>query len=118
MVDEDEKLVSDLRYLADWAGKNQGTTPRQLADRLSDAAERLYSLSRYLEALDKQLYALAKAASGVLVPVELNLYDEEELHEDCTVQILRNTVSGELSVGWWENQGGGNHDDRTTDGSP
>lgn len=36
-------------------------------------------------------------------PTETNLYDEEEIHENCTVQILRNSVTGEESVGWWIN---------------
>lgn len=35
--------------------------------------------------------------------VETNLYDREELYPDCTVQVLTNTVTGETSVGWWEN---------------
>lgn len=30
-------------------------------------------------------------------------FDEEELHTDCTVQILRNSKTGEISVGWWKN---------------
>lgn len=37
--------------------------------------------------------------------VEVNLYEEVELHTNCTVQILRNALTGELSVGWWENNG-------------
>ena len=37
-------------------------------------------------------------------PPETNLYDEEETHENCTVQILRNSITGETSVGWWENK--------------
>ena len=28
---------------------------------------------------------------------------EKEIHENCTVEILRNTVTGECSIGWWEN---------------
>ena len=42
--------------------------------------------------------------SKITITVETNLYDEEEIHPNCTVQILRNTVTGEESVGWWENQ--------------
>lgn len=30
-------------------------------------------------------------------------FDEEEIHTDCTVQILRNSRTGEISVGWWKN---------------
>lgn len=33
--------------------------------------------------------------------VNIGMYDEEEIHEGCTVQILRNSVTGEISIGWW-----------------
>lgn len=36
--------------------------------------------------------------------VEFALYDVEEIHENCTVQIWKNSVTGEESVGWWENK--------------
>ena len=35
---------------------------------------------------------------------ELSVYDEEEIHENCTVQVWRNSVTGEESVGWFENE--------------
>ena len=35
--------------------------------------------------------------------VETNIFDKEEVFEDCTVQVLTNTVTGETSVGWWKN---------------
>lgn len=38
--------------------------------------------------------------------VETNLYDQEEIHENCTVQIWRNSATGEMSIGWWENEDG------------
>lgn len=31
-------------------------------------------------------------------------YDVEEIHPDCTVQVLRNSETGAVSVGWWENK--------------
>jgi hypothetical protein len=34
--------------------------------------------------------------------IETNLYDEEEIHNNCTVQILKNSVTGETSIGWWK----------------
>ncbi len=37
------------------------------------------------------------------VKVETNFYDKEEIHENCTVQVLTNTATGETSVGWWKN---------------
>jgi hypothetical protein len=33
----------------------------------------------------------------------INLFDEEEVHENCTVQIWKNSHTGEVSIGWWEN---------------
>ena len=36
--------------------------------------------------------------------IETNLYDIEEIHPNCTVQILKNSVTGEVSVGWWPNE--------------
>ena len=37
--------------------------------------------------------------------VKINIYDQEEVHKNCTVQILKNTVTGDVSVGWIENEG-------------
>ena len=35
--------------------------------------------------------------------IETNLFDIEEIYPNCTVQIWRNSVTGEVSVGWWPN---------------
>lgn len=35
--------------------------------------------------------------------IELNIFDEEEIHTNCTIVIWRNSVTGEESVGWYEN---------------
>ena len=35
--------------------------------------------------------------------MEINIYDEEETYPDCTVQVLKNSVTGKVSVGWWKN---------------
>lgn len=34
--------------------------------------------------------------------VRINLYDREEIHHNCTVQVLTNSTTGECSVGWWK----------------
>ncbi len=41
-----------------------------------------------------------------IVEIETNFYDREEIYENCTVQVLTNTVTGEVSVGWWRNEKG------------
>ena len=34
----------------------------------------------------------------------MNVYDEIEVHDNCTVQILKNSITGQTSVGWWDNE--------------
>ena len=36
--------------------------------------------------------------------VYVPFYDQREVYENCTVEILRNSTTGEVSVGWWENK--------------
>lgn len=31
----------------------------------------------------------------------VSLFDREEIIHNCTVQILTNSVTGEISIGWW-----------------
>jgi len=31
---------------------------------------------------------------------EINIYDQTETHYNCTVQILRNSITGQMSFGW------------------
>ena len=33
-----------------------------------------------------------------------NEYDECEVHENCTVEVWRNSKTGEVSIGWYENE--------------
>lgn len=35
--------------------------------------------------------------------MQMNLFDECEVHRNCTVQILHNSVTDEYSIGWWKN---------------
>lgn len=58
-----------------------------------------------------ELYYIAEDGSQYRVKnipvyktITTGLFDIEELHENCTVQILRNSVTGEISLGWWENK--------------
>lgn len=30
------------------------------------------------------------------------VFDKEEIYHNCTVQVLTNTKTGEVSVGWWQ----------------
>lgn len=33
---------------------------------------------------------------------EIGVYDTEEIHHGCTVQIWSNSMTGDVSVGWWK----------------
>lgn len=35
--------------------------------------------------------------------IEINLFDKTETYDNCTVEILTNTITGEQSIGWWKN---------------
>lgn len=77
------ELIARLRELSGWAKGNILEVPIDLPDRLTQAAN-----------------ALENARNGV----ESNLYDQEEVHDNCTVQILRNSYTGKISIGWYENK--------------
>lgn len=36
--------------------------------------------------------------------IDMIFYDKEETHENCTVQILTNSLTGKQSIGWWKNE--------------
>ena len=36
--------------------------------------------------------------------IEIPIYDREEIHHGCVVQVLTNTITGETSVGWWKEE--------------
>ena len=41
--------------------------------------------------------------AGELRIEEINFFDTEEVYENCTVQVLSNSITGNVSVGWWKN---------------
>lgn len=47
-------------------------------------------------------YCKTTACINPLV-TEINIFDEIEIHENCTVEILKNSVTGRISIGWREN---------------
>ena len=36
--------------------------------------------------------------------VKTSIYDECETHDNCTVEIWKNSTTGETSIGWYENE--------------
>lgn len=64
----------------------------------------------YCRLLQKRIYdtdcrmddCLLKECEQHKPQVSVNIYDQEEIHHNCTVQVLTNSVTGEVSVGWWK----------------
>ena len=55
--------------------------------------------------MEGAIEAWNKRSENSIVKVETSFFDKEEIHENCTVQVLTNTATGEVSVGWWKNGG-------------
>ena len=45
-----------------------------------------------------------KKTPKLIQNVAENTYDVCERHENCTVEVWRNSKTGEVSIGWWENE--------------
>lgn len=75
-----DELIATMREYAEWADANIWEVPIMLPDVLREAAEVIEQMTE----------------------PEVAVYDKEETFTNCTVQILTNTVTGEVSVGWWK----------------
>lgn len=53
---------------------------------------------------------LADLSGGEFVELAVAFYDKREVHENCTVEVLTNTKTGDVSVGWYENSESGDED--------
>ena len=51
-----------------------------------------------------QMLKQAPVKGGVWDETDAQAFDVVERHKNCTVEILRNSLTGEESVGWWENE--------------
>lgn len=50
------------------------------------------------------LEALKRVETKPKIKVDVNIYDKEEIHRNCTVQIWENTATGKISIGWYKNK--------------
>lgn len=58
----------------------------------------------------KKATKLAEHNSQKETQIETNIFDQREVYTNCTVEVLTNSVTGEVSVGWWRNEEGGQDD--------
>lgn len=46
---------------------------------------------------------MMRAVTG-MAEMEIPIYDQEEIYTGCTVQVLTNSVTGAVSIGWWQEE--------------
>ena len=63
----------------------------------------LQHIEKYCEHFKDRSRFIELPCNKINTTVESNIYDEEEVYYDCTVQVLRNSITGETSVGWFRN---------------
>lgn len=79
-----EDLIERLR---------NGTALPMIQALLNEAADTIESLEQRLKEKEEKEEK-----------VECAIYDEETIYPNCTVQIWRNSETGEYSIGFWENE--------------
>ena len=62
------------------------------ADKSSGASHE----KEYAEILEKKIINMTEC--------EIGLFNKVTRHYNCTVEVLENTFTGDISVGWWENE--------------
>lgn len=70
---------------------------------LAEWLKELIAIREFFKSNNMEVVFDSKGAVKGVSPVETNIFDEEETIPNCTVQVLRNTQTGEESVGWWRN---------------
>ena len=53
--------------------------------------------------MDLLMFAKNRDNEAEEFTVDANIYDIVEVHENCTVEILKSSVTGAISIGWWRN---------------
>lgn len=64
----------------------------EAAQLLTEAADRIEAAEDYIRELEEDLQHLT---------VDPCLFDQEEVYENCTVQVLTNSHTGDVSIGFW-----------------
>lgn len=57
-----------------------------------------------LNSIKKLVVSLDREPTEPRYEITTNLFDEEEIYTNCTVQVLHNSITDEYSVGWWDNE--------------
>ena len=94
-LEKAQKLVKELRICCtprDCEGCHRNEEPNGCDHLERDAADMIEALVEFIQ--QPKVVSVA-------------IYDEVETYPNCSVQILKNSVTGDVSVGWWPNDEGG-----------
>jgi hypothetical protein len=61
-------------------------------------------LNPILDIVSKETYEDDAAITETQYMIDPGIYDCEEIHHHCTVQILKNSETGNVSIGWWKEE--------------
>lgn len=75
-----------------------------IAEELEGAEAEAKALKDALDAANREIAQLHKENFWLSKEDTMGIYDQREVHRDCTVEILKNSVTGTVSVGWWPNE--------------
>jgi len=70
---------------------------------LAEWLKELIAIREFFKSNNMEIMFDSEGSVKGVSPAETNIFDEEETIPNCTVQVLRNTQTGEESVGWWRN---------------
>ena len=106
-----EEMSELLKEICKWfRGKRD---PDAIADEVADVeimleqVKIIFDLDREVsEHIDRKIERLRFRLESppMELKVDTPIFDKESVYENCTVQILRSTLTGEQSTGWWQNK--------------
>ena len=93
-----------MARLTKWEGRDENGDRAVMVDRSSPFHAAFQAVLRKLRQYEDTGLEPDEIDRTIKREIEVNIYDREEIHHNCTVQVLTNSVTGEVSVGWWEEQ--------------
>lgn len=93
-----------MAWLTKWEGRDENGQRAVMLDRDSPFHVAFQAVLRKLRRYESTGLEPDEIDRVKQREIEVGIYDREEIHENCTVQVLTNSVTGEVSVGWWENE--------------
>lgn len=105
-MDNCKTLLENLRFCA-----TRNSLSRWKRDVCTEAADTIERFIAENERLLKQLEEYSDLPAEPTAPTDPEIridsniayYDQVEVFPDCTVQVLTNTRTGDISYGWWVN---------------